>query len=135
MARSITFTLDGPVDSLISITELSDGTLRFDVEILGSGSVRDLRGLFFDLGDIDASTVDLKVTGINGSEAYVGRTSFDEAAVSKVKGDVNVKGKVAKAQPAVPAPTPLIKVRRSNFMVYLPTDNSVKEVSRVGIEG
>ena len=98
MARSITFTLDGPVDSLISITELSDGTLRFDVEILGSGSVRDLRGLFFDLGDIDASTVDLKVTGINGSEAYVGRTSFDEAAVSKVKGDVNVKGKVAKAQ-------------------------------------
>lgn len=47
MARSITVVVDGPVDTQIKITELDDSTLRFDLEVLGSGLIGDLRGLFF----------------------------------------------------------------------------------------
>ncbi len=98
MARSITFTVEGPVDSLITITELADGTLRFDIEILGDGALGDLRGMFFDLGDLDASTAGLAITGVDGSEDVIGGTVFDEENVDRVKGDVNIKGQVEKEQ-------------------------------------
>lgn len=98
MAKSITFTVDGPVDTLIKITELPDGTLRFDINVLGSGLLGDLRGIFFDMADLDATTAGLTVTGIDGSEDIIGQTVFDEGAVSRVRNDVNVNGSVLKQQ-------------------------------------
>lgn len=98
MARSITFTVNGPVDTLIKIEELLDGTLRFDVQLLGAGLITDLRGLFFDLAGVDASTAGLSVTGIDGSEHFIGQSVFSEENVDSVRGDINVKGAVAREQ-------------------------------------
>ncbi|WP_137703016.1 VCBS domain-containing protein [Marimonas lutisalis] len=98
MARSITFTVEGPVDTLITIQELDDGTLRFDVEVLGSGLIGDLRGLFFDLADVDATTAGLEVTGVDGSEDVIGKKAFKEKGVDRVHKDVNVKGHVIHEQ-------------------------------------
>ena len=98
MARSITFTVNGPVDTLIKIEELSDGTLRFDVQLLGAGLITDLRGLFFDLAGVDASTAGLSVIGIDGSEHFIGQSVFSEENVDSVRGDINVKGAVAREQ-------------------------------------
>ncbi|WP_417729220.1 hypothetical protein [Roseovarius sp.] len=98
MAKSITFTVNGPVDTLIKITELPDGTLRFDINVLGSGLLGDLRGIFFDMADLDASTTGLTVTGIEGSEDIIGQTVFDEQSVAQVRNDVNVNGNVLNIQ-------------------------------------
>lgn len=98
MARSITFTIEGPVDTLIKIEEQSDGSLKFEVEVLGSGQLGDLRGIFFDLADLDASATDFSVTGIDGSEDIIGSTKFAEEGVDRVLKDVNVKGSVLKEQ-------------------------------------
>lgn len=98
MARSITFTINGPVETQITILELADGTLRFDLAVLGSGLIGDLRGLFFDLADLDASSAGLMVTGIDGSEMLIGGTVFNEVGVDRVFGDVNVKGEVIHEQ-------------------------------------
>ena len=98
MARSLTFTIKGPVDTLVKIEEQDDGTLRFDLQVLGSGLLGDLRGIFFDLAALDASTAGLFVTGIEGSEGVIGKTVFDEQAVTSVTNDVNVNGSVIKQQ-------------------------------------
>jgi len=98
MARKITFTVDGPVDTLIKVEELSDGTLRFDIQVLGSGFLGDLRGIFFDLAGVNASTAGLSVVGIDGSEDVIGNTVFSEEGVDRVHKDVNVKGEVIHEQ-------------------------------------
>lgn len=98
MARSITFEVQGPVNTLISIEELRDGRLLFDIHVLGTGLLGDLRGLFFDLGLTDSSSADLLVTGINGSEDFIRKTVFKEEKVDRVFGDVNVKGDVVHEQ-------------------------------------
>ena len=98
MARSITFTVDGPVDTQITITEVSDGNLRFDVDVLGSGLIGDLRGLFFDINGIDASTAGLSATGVDGDELLVTGQVFKEESISEVQGDVNMKGPVLAQQ-------------------------------------
>ena len=51
MASSISFRIDGPVDTRITITEQADGTLFFELDVLGSGRMGDLRGFYFDLTD------------------------------------------------------------------------------------
>lgn len=98
MARSITFTISGPVDTLIKIEELPDGTLSFAVEVLGTGDLGDLRGLFFDFADLDADATEFSVTGIDGSEGIIGKTAFAEESVDRVHKDVNVKGHVIAEQ-------------------------------------
>jgi VCBS repeat-containing protein len=98
LARSITFAIEGPVDTLITVEELSDGSLRFDIEVLGSGLLGDLRGVFFDLADVDASSAGLEVVGVDGSEDVVRKSVFNEQAVDKVHKDVNVKGHVIHEQ-------------------------------------
>ena len=37
---------EGTVNTQITVTELDDGTLRFDILVLGSGRIGDLRGIF-----------------------------------------------------------------------------------------
>ena len=98
MARSITFMVEGLVDTKIKVSELDDGTLQFDLEVLGSGFIGDLRGLFFDLNGYDVDTNDLSVTGIGGSQDLIGKTKFGENSIDRVQGDVNVKGHVIKQQ-------------------------------------
>ncbi len=92
MSRSISFTVSGPVDTLITIDEQDDGTLRFHLEVLGSGLLGDLRGLFFDLNNFDSSGAGLSVVGVDGSEDIIGEHLFEEGLVEQVTRDVNVKG-------------------------------------------
>ena len=108
MARSISFVVEGDVDTLITITELPDGTLKFELEALGSGLLGDLRGLFFDLTDpVDGDSLDLStlIVGeetlldgeIQDASKLVTATHFSEAAVDTLGRDANIKGKVANA--------------------------------------
>lgn len=105
MARSISFVVDGDVDTQVTVTEMADGSLRFDLNVLGAGLIGDLRGLFFDLADPDgAEPLDLSslsiesetlVAGhINNPSKLVGNTKFEEAAVDTVGRDANMKGKI-----------------------------------------
>lgn len=98
MARSISFRVEGPVDTRITIDELDDGTLRFNLEVLGAGLLGDLRGFFFDLVGLDSSGAGLSVVGIDGSEDVIGKQVFEEGGVDRVSRDVNVKGAVARQQ-------------------------------------
>ncbi|NSY40902.1 Ig-like domain-containing protein [Leisingera sp. ANG59] len=90
MARSITFTIDGVVDTVVTITELDDGSLRFDVEVLGTGNIGDLRGLFFNL---DGYTVD---GGLSATGTDVTGEKYGEEAIERVLKDVNINGDVVK---------------------------------------
>lgn len=96
MARSITFNVDDSVDTRIVITEMGDGTLRFDVTTLGSGLLGDLRGLFFDLQNFVADD-GLSVTDASGFEGTITGSVFDEGTVDKVAKDANLKGSVTNA--------------------------------------
>lgn len=95
MARSISFTIDGDVETLVKITESEDGTLRFDLSVLGSGMIGDLRGLFFDMKDYIADD-ELSVSDAPGYEDTITAQDFDEASVDRVDRDANVRGEVAK---------------------------------------
>ncbi len=95
MARSITFTVEGPVDTLVEITELSDGTLSFEIMALGGALLGDLRGLFFDLSAVDADSAGLSITSADGT---VTGTAFGEQSIDRVQGDANVKGDVVHEQ-------------------------------------
>src|SRR5690606_13463105 len=88
VARSITFTVEGTVDTQITVTELDDGTLRFDIQVLGSGSIGDLRGIFFDLEGYTADA-SLTATGADVTTEVSG-----EGSVDSVQKDVNLKGEV-----------------------------------------
>lgn len=82
---------DGAVKVGISITEQADGSLLFDLDVLGdSGTIGDLNGLFFDLAD-DAIVSNLTVSGIN-----LTGENIDANSVSKVDGYNNVNGEVVK---------------------------------------
>ncbi|UWQ53037.1 hypothetical protein [Leisingera caerulea] len=90
MERSVTFVIEGMVDTEITVTELSDGTLRFDIEVLGTGSIGDLRGLFFDL---EGYTVD---GGLIAAGADVTAENYGEDSIERVLKDVNINGDVVK---------------------------------------
>ena len=89
MARSITFVIYDKVDTQITVTENDDGTLTFDLLVLDSGKIGDLRALFFDLNGLVA---DDSLTVTSGD--YVTESVFDEANVDTVGGDGNVSGSV-----------------------------------------
>ncbi|NSY41547.1 integrin alpha [Leisingera sp. ANG59] len=88
MARSITFLIAGDVDTEITITELDDGTLRFDLTALDTGLTGDLRALFFDLTGVD-------VSGLSTSGVDVTDTAYEEGSVDTLGGDANIKGSVS----------------------------------------
>jgi len=79
MARSISFILDDNVDTQIKITEQADGTLLFEIEVLDTGKIGDLRALYFDLEGVDVDTLALQATGDDVTD-----TAFDEASVDNL---------------------------------------------------
>lgn len=86
---SLTFQLTGEVNVEVTITELGDGTLKFDIHVLDdTGSIGDLRGLFFDLAD-DSLTYGMSVQGDDiTDEAY----KID--GVTKTDGSNNLNGSI-----------------------------------------
>ena len=88
MARSISFIIEGVVDTRITVTETADGGLLFEVEALGGAVVGDLRAMFFDLSGLSADG-DLSITG-----GDVTAQAFGQGSVSSVGGDANVNGAV-----------------------------------------
>lgn len=86
---SHTFLITGDVNVEITITELADGSLRFDVTVLDTtGQIGDLRGLFFDLAD------DTLTSGISVSGADITDEVYKIDGVSSTGGSNNVKGEV-----------------------------------------
>ena len=86
---SETFIISGDVNVAITITELEDGTLQFDLAVLDdTGSIGDLNAIFFDLFD-DSLTSGLSVTGDD-----VTGTAFKADGVTKVDNYTNMNGEV-----------------------------------------
>lgn len=84
-----TFTIAGPVETEVSITEL-DGELVFTVRVPdGSGTIGDLRGFFFDV--TDESLIDGLVLS---SGAQVTEARFLEDRVSNLGKGANVNGEI-----------------------------------------
>jgi VCBS repeat-containing protein len=90
MARSVTFVIEGTVDTQIAISENSDGTLRFDVSVIG-GVIGDLRGLFFDV----AAPNTLASLSIAGAD--INKHVAKNNQVHTLGKDANVNGDVASA--------------------------------------
>ncbi|MFY0692613.1 MAG: FG-GAP repeat protein, partial [Paracoccaceae bacterium] len=88
MARSISFVIEGEVDTRVTITEMTDGTLKFDLQVLGTGSIGDLRALFFDMSGVD-------VSGLCVSGADVTQAAMDEGGVNTLGQDANIEGSVS----------------------------------------
>lgn len=86
---TMTFTITGEVNVAFTVTELDDGTLKFDLQVLDdTGSIGDLNAIFFDLAD-DSLTNTLSVSGddITGS-------AFKVDGVTKVDSYTNMNGEV-----------------------------------------
>lgn len=91
MTRSTSTISDGSVNVRITLTEMADGTLKFDLDVLDdSGVIGDLNGVFFDLAD-DSLADTLTVSG-----ADLTGEKIDANSVTKVDSYNNVNGEVAK---------------------------------------
>ena len=87
--RSMSFTIEGEVNVNIIVTEIAGGDLRFDIQVTDeTGSIGDLRGLFFDLND------NLLIDGLAVDGAEITKSDFDEGDVSNLGGGCNVKGEL-----------------------------------------
>ncbi len=96
MARSITFIIDGKVDTEVTVTELNDGSLQFDLRVLETGKNGDLRALFFDLKGFDANTDGLSVASTDEFSGDVTDHAFGEGGVNNLGRDANVRGNVTR---------------------------------------
>ena len=86
-----TFTILGDVNVEITIAELADGMLKFDIKVLDeTGSIGDLNAFFFDLHD-DSLTNSLSVTGDD-----VTNTAFKQDGVTKIDNYTNMNGEIVK---------------------------------------
>lgn len=87
---TLTFTLYGDVNVRIVVSELTDGTLQFDLSVLDdSGSIGDLNAVYFDLAD-ESVTSGLSVSGDD-----VTGMAFKQDGVTKVDGGyTNINGEV-----------------------------------------
>lgn len=86
---TLTFILSGEVNVSISVTELDDGSLKFDLSVLDdTGSIGDLNALFFDLAN-DSIADGLTVTGDD-----VEKVNIKADGVTKVEGFTNINGEV-----------------------------------------
>lgn len=88
MARSISFIIEGEVKTRVTITETDEGTLKFDLMVLGGGAIGDLRAFFFDLSDVDVSG--LSVTGDDVTD-----TLTEDDGVTSLGQDANISGSVS----------------------------------------
>ena len=89
--NTLTFTLTGDVNVQFTITELDDGTLKFDLLVLDdTGSIGDLNAIFFDLAD------GIDPTGLSVTGEDVTGTVFKEEGVTKVDNYTNINGEVVK---------------------------------------
>lgn len=87
--QSLEFTLVDGVEVQVVITELDDGSLKFDLEVLNNtGTIGDLRGVFFDLHD-DSLTSGLSITGNDVTDQM-----YKADAVSNLGGGNNVNGDI-----------------------------------------
>lgn len=88
---SDSFIIAGDVNVQITLTELPDGSIQFDVEVLDvTGSIGDLNALYFDLYD-DTLTNSLSVVGDD-----VTGEAFKVDGVTKVDNFTNMNGEVVK---------------------------------------
>lgn len=88
---TLTFTLTGDVVISVTITELLDNSLQFDLAVLSdTGSIGDLNGLFFDVAD--ESVLD----GMSVSGPDVTGMIFDANDVTKVDNYNNIRGELLK---------------------------------------
>lgn len=83
MSNSISFTISGRANTIVTITELDNGALLFDLVMSGGGSKNGLRGFFFDLPDeISPDSLAVSSTGApnpagNGPHSLSTRGPFD----------------------------------------------------------
>lgn len=88
---SETFIITGDVNVEITITELLDGTLQFDLKVLDvTGSIGDLNAVFFDLND-DSLTNGMSVMGSDVTDV-----ALKTDGVTKVDSYTNMNGEVVK---------------------------------------
>lgn len=86
---TMTFTITGEVNVEITVTELADGTLKFDLTVLDeTGSIGDLNALFLDFAD-DSLTDGMVITGDD-----VTGTALKQDGVTKVDSYTNMNGEV-----------------------------------------
>ncbi len=87
--NSLTFTLTGEVNVQITITEQTDGGLKFDLLVLDdTGAIGDLTGLFFDVAD------DSLVDGLSVEGDQITDEAFKSNSITKVSGGTNVNGEI-----------------------------------------
>src|SRR4051812_35634707 len=91
MSRSVSFVIHGTIDTRITVSENAGGTLTFDLAVLGSGSVGDLRGPFFDV----AAPFKLSHVTVSGRDDTGFLAKND--AVDTVGGGANVQGAISNA--------------------------------------
>lgn len=83
------FVIEGDVNVRVSLTELDDGDMKVDVSVLDdTGSIGDLRGLFFNLTD------DSLVRGLSVSGDDVTASEFDANDVNDLGRGNNINGDV-----------------------------------------
>jgi len=82
------YVIQGDANVQVTLTELENGDMQVDLEVLGDGQIGDLRGLFFSMND-DTLVDGLSVTGDNVTDS-----DFDADNVDNLGGGVNVKGEV-----------------------------------------
>lgn len=86
------FLIEGDVNVRISLTELDDGDMQVDVSVLDdTGSIGDLRGLFFNLTD------DSLARGLSVSGDDVTASEFDANDVNDLGRGNNINGEVRNA--------------------------------------
>lgn len=85
---SQTFTITGDSNVQITLTELDNGDMQVDLQVLGDGEIGDLRGLFFGLND------DSMADGLSVSGDDVTDSKFDADKVDNLGGGVNIRGDV-----------------------------------------
>ncbi|MBV1863393.1 MAG: hypothetical protein KUG74_03065 [Rhodobacteraceae bacterium] len=81
------FVVEGDVNVSVSMTELEDGNMKFDLKVLGDeGDVGDLRGLFFNFGD------ESLLGGLSVEGEDVTGEKFEADGVTDLGNGVNMKG-------------------------------------------
>ena len=81
---SFSFLIPGAVGLRVTLTELDDGSVRFDLE--NEGGTADLRGIFFDFNNPELLS-SLSVTGDD-----VSGSAFADDGVGNLGGGVNMNG-------------------------------------------
>lgn len=88
--ETVSFTLSSDVNVAVTVTELEDGSLQFDLVVLDdTGSIGDLNGLFFDLVD------DSVLSGMSVEGDDVTGVAMKVDGVTKVSGFNNINGETA----------------------------------------